>query len=139
MKNPFNYSAPSFDAKAINETIQRALASAGLDTTSGPMRDVTDTIQRALSSGGAREQGGLDADDSVIEVTARVVDDGADVIPRAEREPEGVVARTRGTFEPRQFSNAAGTRAYKLYVPVQSRRVTRTDGRDAAWLHPVGG
>jgi len=30
MKNPFNVRAPAFDAAAINETIQRALASAGL-------------------------------------------------------------------------------------------------------------
>ncbi len=51
MKNPFNARAPSFDADAINETIQRALASAGLDTTAGPMHDVTETIRRALAAG----------------------------------------------------------------------------------------
>ena len=48
MKNPFNARAPTFDADAINATIQQALASAGLDTTSGPLRDVTETI-RVLS------------------------------------------------------------------------------------------
>ena len=51
MKNLFNARVPSFDAKAINETIARALASAGLDTTSGPMRSVTETIRRTLASG----------------------------------------------------------------------------------------
>jgi len=32
----------------LTQTIDRALASAGLDTTHGPMRDVMDTIRRAL-------------------------------------------------------------------------------------------
>lgn len=40
-----------FDAQAINDTIQRALASAGLDTATGPMHGVTETIRRALATG----------------------------------------------------------------------------------------
>ncbi len=52
MKNLFNARAPSFDADAINATIQRALVSAGLDTTTGPMHGVTETIRRALAAGG---------------------------------------------------------------------------------------
>ena len=47
MKTPFNARAPAFDFAAINATIQRALASAGLDTTAGPMHGVTETIRRA--------------------------------------------------------------------------------------------
>jgi len=35
--HPFIARSPSFEADAINKTIQRALASAGLDTTAGPM------------------------------------------------------------------------------------------------------
>ena len=41
-----------FDVRAITDTIQRALASAGLDIQSGPMKDVTDTIQQSLSAAG---------------------------------------------------------------------------------------
>ena len=52
MRTTFNIRAPSFDVYAINETIRSALASAGLDTTTGPMRGVTDTIRRALSAAG---------------------------------------------------------------------------------------
>jgi hypothetical protein len=52
MQNPFNARAPSFDANAINETIQRALASAGLNSSTGPMQNVTETIRRALASAG---------------------------------------------------------------------------------------
>jgi poly(hydroxyalkanoate) depolymerase family esterase len=49
MKYPFNARAPSFDASAINDTIQRALASAGIDTHAVPMQDMTATLRRALS------------------------------------------------------------------------------------------
>jgi hypothetical protein len=36
----------------IQETIERALASAGLNTQSGPMRGVTETIRKALAAAG---------------------------------------------------------------------------------------
>ena len=119
MQHPFNARAPTFDADAINKTIQRALASAGLDTTSGPMRGVTDTIQRALASAGlpgaavpARPTG------SVIDVEARVVDIGdtdAPAVPK--RHPPKGDPQAPGSFETHEFSNRAGSRAYKLYVP----------------------
>ena len=121
MSNFFHTRASSIDAKSISETIQRALASAGLDTSSGAMRGVTETIERALSTraapatGSARE--GVRPDASVIDVTARVVD-----VPRP---PEGgstprpavVENPVEGSFETRQFGNPAGSRRYKLYVP----------------------
>lgn len=73
MKHPFNARAPAFDADAINATIQRALASAGLGTTAGPMREVTDTIRRALGGSNHGLPGhGLDGE-SVIDVVARVI------------------------------------------------------------------
>jgi poly(hydroxyalkanoate) depolymerase family esterase len=90
----------SFDAQAIQQTIQRALASAGLDTRAGPMREVMDTIQRSLGAGPPVAAAPPAADVQVIDVVARVVD----------------VARA-GSFENFEFSNHAGTRAYKLYVP----------------------
>jgi len=120
MKNPFNARAPSFDAKTINETIQRALASAGLDTTSGPMRSVTETIRRALASGGLADTAAPpNASDSVIDVMARVVDVGEQESDRSNRRPTIGDAEAPGAFETRQFSNHAGTRSYKLYVPAR--------------------
>jgi poly(hydroxyalkanoate) depolymerase family esterase len=91
MKNPFSARPPPFDAQAINETIQRALASAGLDTTSGPMHSVTETIRRAMASGG-----------------------------EPIRKPSIGDAQAPGAFETHEFSNHAGTRSYKLYVPTRS-------------------
>ncbi len=92
MKYPFNAQAPSFDANAINETIRRALSSAGLDTTAGPMQGVTETIRRALA-------------------TAR----SGETAPT----PEGGSGTPQGTsrFEAHDFSNDAGTRMYKVHVP----------------------
>ena len=113
MKNPFNARAPSFDAKSINDAIQRALASAGLDTTSGPMRSVTETIRRALASGGLADTAGPPvASDSVIDVMARVVDVGEHESNRSNRRPTIGDAEAPGTFETREFSNHAGTRSY---------------------------
>ncbi len=101
MKNPFNARAPTFDAKAIKETIRRALASAGLASGSGPMRDVTETIERALASSGLAEAP-APAAGPVIDVDARVVDVGA-----------------AGSFETHTYSSAAGARSYMLYVPAR--------------------
>jgi poly(hydroxyalkanoate) depolymerase family esterase len=118
MKNPFSARAPTFDANAIQATIQRALASAGLDTSAGPMRDVTETIRRALGAGSAPEANPRADNGSVIDVSARVVHDGDGTNPARGREPTMRQAQPQsGTFEAHTFSNAAGTRAYKLYVP----------------------
>jgi poly(hydroxyalkanoate) depolymerase family esterase len=118
MKNPFNARVPPFDATAINDTIQRALACAGLDTSSGPMHDVTETIRRALASHGPSDAPTSRAASpaSVIDVVARVVDPGES--PEIES-PAPPVGKTEapGTFEAREISNRAGTRSYKLYVP----------------------
>jgi len=123
MKNLFNARAPSFDARAINETIQRALASAGLDTSSGLMHNVTETIRRALASGGLPDTAvSPAASEPAIDVVARVIDVG-DVRDSTggtlnDRSSIGQTEVT-GSFEAHQFSNHAGTRSYKLYVPSQ--------------------
>jgi poly(hydroxyalkanoate) depolymerase family esterase len=118
MKSPFNFRAPAFDADAINATIQRALASAGLDTAAGPMHDVTETIRRALAAGRPAEADLRFDRESVIDVAARVVPADKDADATWNREPSMPEAQPRpGSFEAHEFSNGAGTRMYKVYVP----------------------
>ncbi len=119
MKTPFNIRASSFDADAINETIRSALASAGLDTTTGPMLGVTDTIRRALSAAGMPTgQGAGAAHKDVIDVMARVVDVRQDEDVERVRKPSMDAPQVpTGTFDACTYANRAGTRAYKLYVP----------------------
>jgi poly(hydroxyalkanoate) depolymerase family esterase len=118
MKNLFNARAPSFDADAINATIQRALASAGLDTTAGPMHDVTETIRRALAAGGLAKANPRNDPEPVIDVASRVVPASEDTDAARGRDPSTGDAQQRpGSFEAHEFSNGAGSRAYKVYVP----------------------
>ena len=123
--------AARFDARGITETIKRALASAGLDTRSGPMKGVTDTIEQALSAAGLmqrRESPG--ARGVTIDGTAREVDPRTDAHVAIERQPvaknEIVVEPTSeipaprpGEFLERSFASAAGARKYKVYVPAR--------------------
>jgi poly(hydroxyalkanoate) depolymerase family esterase len=117
MKNRFG-SGTSFDVNSITDTIQRALAAAGLDTTSGPMRTVNETIRRALSAGGTADIRG-DADKTVIDVVARVVDAPQDDETVPHPQPPLGDTEVAGRFETREFSNHAGRRTYKLYVPAR--------------------
>jgi poly(hydroxyalkanoate) depolymerase family esterase len=106
----------SFNARAITDTIHRALASAGLDTGAGPLKDVTTTIERALSSAGL--QAGTDRlteFDRTIDVVAREIH--ADHAAAAE--PLAPGHAWPGKFLSRSFTNDAGTRSYKLYVPAR--------------------
>jgi len=112
MKLPFYPRATAFDAAAIHATIQRALTSAGLDTAAGPMHDVTETIRRALHA--VPEAATAVDRASVIDVPAReVFTDDAAAQPGS------------GRFETRAFSNDAGTRAYKTYVPAGTADLPR--------------
>ena len=111
-------SAGSFDAGKINATIQRAFAAAGLDSQSGPMKGVTDTIERALSGAG------IYPPPASPEVERGVVLDGVarDITPGCDsvESDAGTVRRpvpAPGEFLSRSFSNAAGTRVYRLHVP----------------------
>lgn len=122
MKNPFDPRTPPFDADAIQQTIQRALASAGLDTTTGTMREVSETIERALAAGGLMKttaaSATVDAQDTVIDVVARVVPEGEAGAPGPQpARPASEVPRPAGRLESFSFSNAAGTRSYKVHRP----------------------
>jgi poly(hydroxyalkanoate) depolymerase family esterase len=126
MKSPFTTRVPSFDAHAINETIQRALASAGLDTASGPMRGVTETIRRALAAGLPTHAAQRFDSESVVDVVARHVPAGEEGGAASDREPSAGEAQQRpGSFETHHFSNDAGTRAYKVYVPAAAADAPR--------------
>ncbi len=125
MKSPFNFRAASFDADAINETIRNALASAGLSTTSGPMRTVTDTIRRALqASSMPATRGDEPARTDVIDVVARVVERVDEKQQHASvRQPEqsslDKPQSPVSSFDTFEYANGAGQRAYKLYVPAR--------------------
>jgi poly(hydroxyalkanoate) depolymerase family esterase len=78
----------------ITETIQRALAAAGLNTKSGLVSGVTDTINKALSAAGLTHR--------------------AETQSPAAHAEEPVV---EGRFLERSFANNAGVRDYKIYIP----------------------
>ncbi len=134
----------------IQDTIERALKAAGLNTRSGPMRGVTETIRKALSSaglGGWAEPSGAvptkrpPADADTIDVVAREVAAPPEAAapaarapaakrPAAEPDPPAETDRTaeaaetaEGQFLAGNFSAAVGTRAYKLYLPPQAAQV----------------
>ena len=62
-----------FDATAVTDTIKRALASAGLDTSAGPLKHVTATIEDALSAAGLMPRNAA-ASPTTFDGTAREVD-----------------------------------------------------------------
>eukprot|EP01136_Pigoraptor_vietnamica_P013981 Opistho-1_new@55609 len=112
----------------IHDTIEQALTRAGLDTRSGPLRGVTDTIRQALASAGlggavaprghAPPQPSNDSGE-VIDVAAREVPPPQE---RGDAAPDPGVAQGAGQFVARRFTHAAGTRAYKLYLPAHVAR-----------------
>ncbi len=115
-----NFRAPAFDAATITDTIERALASAGLDTTSGPMASVTQTIRQALSANGASDpRPAPAAPDAFIDVSARVVDAPATLRDTPRQRPNIIDDDAPGTFQTHELRNAIGSRAYKLYVPAR--------------------
>jgi poly(hydroxyalkanoate) depolymerase family esterase len=110
-----------FNADHINQTIQRALAAAGLDTSTGPMKGVTETIRRALESGNGPSLVSHDLPQlEVLEPAARPLG-RRDVSQPAMEGTPGLPGR----FIRGEFSNQAGTRAYKLYVPSQRSEAAR--------------
>ena len=106
-----------FDVGAITQTIQRALSAAGLNTQTGPMKDVTDTINRALSAAGLIQQTRA-SESHVIDGVAREIDTpDVNVDDTPNPPPQPAEPAQPGNFVTRSFSNHAGMRHYKLYVP----------------------
>ena len=120
----FNAHAPKHspgrvDVSGITETIQRALAAAGLNTKSGPMKGVTDTIHQALSAAGLTQRSVTPSERGVtIDGTSREVDAPYIDVDGTRAEPASRVDEPlRGAFLSRSFASHAGTRNYMLYVP----------------------
>ena len=125
----------AFDIASINDTIQQALTSAGLNTQTGPMRNVMDTIQQSLAAAGlnqarpAAREDGVTLDGFAREIftpdertdertdarTDEQIDERIDEGPARPTAPPDQA--TPGQFVSRSFTNHAGTRAYKLYIP----------------------
>lgn len=107
----------------ISNAVQQALARAGLDTGSGSARAVVETIRSALEAAHIAQHPASDHaqaanDDHTVDVDARVVADEAQPAPSGERAEQ---APGTGQFLRFEHANAAGSRAYKLYVPASHR------------------
>ena len=124
MKFPFNHAAPTYDAQAIHDTIQRALASAGIDNRAGPMQGVSETIRRALSAAGLTAgtlpQGGSTA--PAIDVVARRVDLADGTGQAAADLPGTAPAQAPQADASQEFRNRAGQLSYKVHVPEEAPR-----------------
>jgi poly(hydroxyalkanoate) depolymerase family esterase len=119
---------------SITDTIDRALKSAGLEPRSPAFQGVTDTIRRALASAGIaqRSPDAAPADVNAPVAKKPIAADWTDAVPLRPQPPVAPAPTTEPTTEPanepaneptigpfttRRFSNAAGSRDYKLYVP----------------------
>jgi poly(hydroxyalkanoate) depolymerase family esterase len=98
------------DINAISQTIARALAAAGLNTTTGPLRKATAAIDAALAAAGLPQH----------HAPVTGADTVADTAPKA-REAAAPSERARppaaGQFLSLAHQGSAGSRAYKLYGP----------------------
>jgi poly(hydroxyalkanoate) depolymerase family esterase len=114
-----SFSFGSFDTSAINDTIERALTSAGVNTQTGPMKGVMDTIQQSLGAAGLNRRAPVAGEHGVtIDGIARKIFTRDDTAGDAPIRPTRPADRVQlGEFVSRSFTNHAGTRTYKLYVP----------------------
>ena len=123
------------DVRAITDTINNALASAGLTGQSGVARSVSETIQRAFASAalntaterpeprvttpGPRFPGVDERAGAIHDVTtdSAVDSDTRKVVPLFP-------PASGGEFLTRSFSCASGSRTYKLYIPASYARTS---------------
>lgn len=109
----------SLDIAAINNTIEQALTAAGLNTQMGPMKNVMETIQQSLGAAGLNPHTPPASEHGVtIDGVARRIFPSDETLDEAPTRPRGPADQLRqGEFLSRSFTNQAGTRSYKLYVP----------------------
>ena len=118
---------------SISDTIQRAFASAGLNTQSGAFKTTSDTINSALSAAGlmpapAPAPDGVERQGTVIEGEAHVIGNEYDSTRGTVDGPAH--AATGGELRTRSFTNHAGSRQYKLYVPSSYSSNPSADDRE---------
>lgn len=107
----------SFDIASINNTIEQALSSAGLNNQTGPMKNVMETIQQSLAAAGLNQHQPAAREHGVtIDGVAREIFT-PDESPKTRTDEAPTDQVKRGQFLSRSFTNHAGTRAYKLYIP----------------------
>jgi poly(hydroxyalkanoate) depolymerase family esterase len=126
-------------AMNIQDTIDRALNSAGLNTRSGPFSEVSETIRQALASAGLAPAAGAtprSGPPDTIDVQAREIPPNPlppdsplptpqpPTPPTPGRPPAPQAPGGKGRFLTRTYQGSAGTRVYKVYVPVQARTGT---------------
>ncbi len=116
-----NHRKASVTIDSITDTIERAFKSAGLEPRSGVFKGVAETIHKALSAAGItqRSPDAQPADAAQPAAKKRVVADWIDAVPLHPRPVDSAAANdpADGEFISRTFSNAAGSRNYRLYVP----------------------
>lgn len=108
----------AFETGDITGTIDRALDAAGLQPDAGPAVGVRATIERALAQAGLGQPASIAIDRAAPDVAT----DAGEAPPARDVHaldlPAAKLPAAGGTFVGRSFTNAAGTRAYKLYVPL---------------------
>ena len=119
-------SATKFDASGVAATIERALASAGLDTRSGLVKGIMETINHSLTTAGLMSPSAPPSGrGTTIDGTAREVDPPIAISDArashaandpVERAPDKE-AGSHGEFLNCSFTHSTGTHAYKVYVP----------------------
>ena len=110
-------------AATINATLARALRDAGLDATGGVPAAVRATIDDALAAAGLRAPVPPTSAGKTFDGVASVVP--ADDVDVLERDADLADVATEGRFSAGSFTNAAGTRAYKLWVPAGTSEPAR--------------
>ena len=116
----------------ITDTIQQAFAAAGLDTQVGPMKGVTDTIQQALSAAGLNSRAAAPRQSAPIDVIVREINTSHESTPIGPTAPGESLP---GNFVSRSFTNNAGTRSYRLYVPASYANECRDPVPMVVMLH----
>ena len=107
MKTHSAFQSPgAFDYRSITDTIQRSLASAGLEQPAGMMKGITDTIEQALVASGVSTRR------EAPEPQSRTFDGFACEVDLPQ-----------GEFVQRSLTNSAGTRSYLLYIPASYARL----------------
>ncbi|WP_310386050.1 PHB depolymerase family esterase [Roseateles sp.] len=110
MKNPFIARAASLQAAVLKATMRRSF---------GHMRRATETIRQALAATRPAKAAAKAA------LKTKVQAETAAASTRLQKRSVKRATPLPGSFETQQFTNSAGTRAYKVYVPARKSKGPR--------------